>query len=75
MSPAIDSQLKYIQFDKQLLQGKRGVVVEYLIVVSKIADSRLSAAAFEIFQLCLSFFASARIRSGRSGVFSETSLE
>ncbi len=53
-------------------QGKRGVMVEYLIVVTKIAGSRLSAAAFEIFQLCRSFFASGRIRSG---VFYETSLE
>jgi hypothetical protein len=55
-----------------MIQGKRGVVVEYLIVVIKIVGSRLSAAAFEIFQLCRSFLASPRIRSG---VFYETSLE
>ncbi len=44
-----------IQFDKIFLCGKRGTVVEYLIVVPKIVGSRPSAAAFEIFQLCQSF--------------------
>ncbi len=65
-------QDRSIQFDRSILYGKRGTVVEYLIVVPKIVGSRPSAAAFEIFQLCRSYFASPSIPSG---VFYETSLE
>ncbi len=64
--------MKYFQFDRQISQGKRGAVVEYLIVDTKVVGSRPTGAAFEIFQLCRSFFASTRIRSG---VFYETSLD
>ena len=55
-TPAQFGVASCIQFDKQLLQRKRGGVVEYLIVVTKIVGSRPSAAVFEIFQLCQSFF-------------------
>ncbi len=47
---------KYIKFYMSQLQEKRGTAVEYLIVVPKIVRSRPSAAGFEIFHFCRSFF-------------------
>jgi hypothetical protein len=55
-----------------LKNSSGGTVVEYQIVIPKVVRSRPSGVAFEIFQLCGSFLASGRIRSG---VFYEASLK
>jgi hypothetical protein len=56
VSPGVKSQLEIYSVLLTTFIWKRGAAVEYLIVVSKDEGSSLRGAAFEIFQLCRSFF-------------------